>query len=325
MSFADLTKPLNLEDDQWRAILDLIARLEDARSRRDWALAVGSSKELAETVAKIILDSRGRPFASNADFPILINDTHKALLRHPNEHFADDRPARNIAQSAKNLVVSVVEMRNQRGTGHGRPRPVNVEEEHADLASDAAVLWCRWALRRLDVIVEGRTGDLIRDLRQGEAFRGGDLARRLRSADIETLDLDEQHRLGVAVGQRAARRTVTVLVDGVEAAAAPDPHWTDAYRVGVVEGSFLNVDGYLQSTPGLARAALALLRSLADPVEISVSLADRAERTEVAYAMTPEEQAAVVAAIAAAASTSSESLAAPLRRLAQAIFPEREV
>ncbi|MFX9031458.1 hypothetical protein ABTN13_20125, partial [Acinetobacter baumannii] len=67
-------------------------------------------------------------------------------------------------------------------------------------------------------------------------------------------------RLGLAVGQRAARATFTVLEDGVESAAALAAPL--AYRLGVLEGVFLDPDGYVRSTLGSTRGALNILRTL---------------------------------------------------------------
>lgn len=67
----------------------------------------------------------------------------------------------------------------------------------------------------------------------------------------------ELRRLGLAIGQRAARGTFTVLEEGMTALAlteVPSP-----YRLRVAEGAFINPDGYLRSTVPATRGVLALL------------------------------------------------------------------
>lgn len=143
---------------------------------------------------------------------------------------ASQPPLRDIAQSAKSSAIAINRLRSTHGTGHGRPRAPQIFPEQAEMSVDAALLWSRWALRRVDAIVDGRASDLVRDLNNA-VFRRGDLARRLTAADLSSLDEVEQRRLGVAVGQRAARDTFVVLEDGVisdTARTAPV-----AYRCGV--------------------------------------------------------------------------------------------
>jgi|tagenome__1003787_1003787.scaffolds.fasta_scaffold20986931_3 hypothetical protein len=127
---------------------------------------------------------------------------HRLRDRQSGEGLAMDPPVRDIATAAKRISIEVSSLRRSYGTAHGRVVPADTIAEHAELAADAAVLWCRWALRRLDFIVEGRSVDLLRDLREGTLYRG-DLRRRLIAADITSLSLDEQRRLGITVGRRA--------------------------------------------------------------------------------------------------------------------------
>lgn len=263
-----------------------------AHQARDWELAVGSGKELVEAVAKMVLDARGEPFGNATDFPALINAAHRALARQPGHGLASDPPVREMAQAAKSAVLAVGELRNTHGTGHGRVRAPDVVTEHAYVTADASLLWVRWALRRLDVIVNGRVSDIVRDLRV-DSFRRGDLARRLEAADLGSLEETEQHRLGVAVGQRAARATINVLEDGVIAPAVarlPIP-----YRSGVVEGAFISSDGYLQSTLPLIRGALALLRGLreADAEATVERVLESAREADISYAFDADSRHAV--------------------------------
>ncbi|MFI0577615.1 hypothetical protein [Streptomyces tendae] len=91
----------------------------------------------------------------------------------------------------------------------------------------------------------------MHDLR-GALFSGGDLAARLAAANLTGLDEPEQRRLGVAVGQRSARETFNVRLEGIRACADNHERWPDDYRQGVVEGLFLNEDGQVEARPRIS-------------------------------------------------------------------------
>jgi hypothetical protein len=112
---------------------------------------------------------------------------------------------------------------------------------------DGALLWIRWALRRLQFLLIGDLQPLLADLR-GSTFRRGDLATRLQAANLPDLPPDDQRLLGVAVGQRAALNTFTVRIDGVEACATSEDvaSWPPDYREGVTEGLFLDHFGQIR-------------------------------------------------------------------------------
>jgi hypothetical protein len=282
--FADLTRPAVLDDAQWHALEVIIDRVERARRDRDWSQVVGSAKELVEAVAKQILDARGETVSSAAKFNDLVNNAHIAIERQPGEGLAEAGQVRDVAQAAKTIALNVNHLRRDYGTGHGRQVSPVVFEEHADVAVDAALLWCRWALRRLDVVVEGRSVDLLRDLREG-TFVTGDLSRRLLAADIPNLSPDEQRRLGLAVGRRASRRTFLVLREGVVAAARDDLYWTDDYRRGVIDGTFIDDDGFVRATGASVGAAVDLLAVVEDPLAVVSGLDEAIATAEQSYAM----------------------------------------
>ncbi|MFG3645097.1 hypothetical protein ACGF3C_32970 [Micromonospora sp. NPDC047762] len=143
-------------------------------------------------------------------------------------------------------------MRNDYGTGHGRAHVPAVEDETVLLALDGALVWVRWALRRLEHLLAGALAPLLNDL-QHDVFHSGELAERLLQANIPGLGQDDQRRLGVAVGQRASRGTFLVREEGLTAPVRDenDARWPTAYRQGAVEGAFLNAVGQLQVDDGL--------------------------------------------------------------------------
>jgi hypothetical protein len=119
---------------------------------------------------------------------------------------------------AKGLATQLGAIRNAYGTGHGRSEQPAVTEEMVHLCLDGALLWSRWALRRLGVLTLSMPEPLIQDLEHAH-FRRGDLAKRLDAAGLAALDPPVQRRIGLAVAQRAMRETFVVRHDGVEECA----------------------------------------------------------------------------------------------------------
>jgi hypothetical protein len=150
-------------------------------------------------------------------------------------------------RAARKLAGQLRELRNTYGTGHGRPALPIIEDEVLETCVDGALLWTRWALRRLQCLLIGDLQPLLADLR-GSTFRRGDLATRLQAANQPDLPPDDQRLLGVAVGQRAALNTFTVRIDGVEACATREDvaSWPPDYREGVAEGLFLDHFGQIR-------------------------------------------------------------------------------
>jgi Abortive infection C-terminus len=136
---ADLDRPSCLADEQWAAIQSQLDRIDRARSSRDHAQVVGSAKELCESVAKVILETRGAPFGSNASVASLVNQAHSVIERQPGPDLADDVITRNIAQGAKSIGTQLGGLRNAFGTGHGQTRTPLTLEEHAVIAADAVL------------------------------------------------------------------------------------------------------------------------------------------------------------------------------------------
>lgn len=290
MTLPPVYRPSCISDSQWDAIVSYHARLDRAMQHLDFQQVIGTAKELAECVAKVIVNTSGATFGSNIDFPEAINRAHVLIDRQPGMGLANDPPIRDIAQAVKKAVLAVGTLRNSHGTGHGRPEPVVVVAEHAEMVALAAIMWSSWALRRLDHVVNGSAVDIVRDLLGGESFSRGQLRRRLEAAVTKAMDPQDLERLGVAVGQRASRGTFNVLNDGMAsefARTAPE-----AYRTGAVEGSFLDPEGYVRCTESSVRAALDLVGSLPEDVarQVLSRLVKTALDAERSYALRPKDQ-----------------------------------
>ena len=128
------------------AMLDLeglhrqIDRLATA-AETDPALAVGTAKELVETVCKTILEDRGVT-PGNDDLPKLIRAVAKELSLLPDsvsERAKGSNVIRRVLSNLGQVTQGLAELRNLYGTGHGRSaRARGVQPRHAKLAIGSA-------------------------------------------------------------------------------------------------------------------------------------------------------------------------------------------
>ncbi|WP_030334741.1 abortive infection family protein [Micromonospora parva] len=243
---------------------------------------VGSAKDLVEATARVVLDARGRTAGSGEEFDKVLGDAHRAIEHQVGPGVAADAAVRQAATSARKLAGVLRELRNTYGTGHGRSALPLLEDEILETCVDAALLWTRWALRRLQLVLLGSLQPLIADLRSA-SFSRGSLATRLAAVDLPHLQTADQRQLGVAVGQRASRNTFTVRADGVEACAQSQDAaaWPLGYREGVVEGLFLDQFGqlHLDEQARAPRLAVEILAPHPDRTRILVELAERIFRS----------------------------------------------
>lgn len=122
----------------------LIRRLEDSVIK-DHDLAIGSAKELIETVCKSILEERGKPVSGTPDIPTLTKTTLKELQLVPDGVEESVRGAdtiKRVLRSLGSIANDLNELRNLYGTGHGKSmKSVGLTERHARLAVGAAVAY----------------------------------------------------------------------------------------------------------------------------------------------------------------------------------------
>jgi hypothetical protein len=107
----------------------------------DPAAAIGSSKELAESAFKFVLDDYGVAYEKRDDMLDLYKRTAKAL-RIDREAVPDSakgsQAAQRVLQNLATAVQSLTELRNELGLGHGRTTPSTALERHARLAFNAS-------------------------------------------------------------------------------------------------------------------------------------------------------------------------------------------
>lgn len=237
-----LIRPEHVGEAHWEAIEVEIDRLSRALDDGDDPQALAYLKCLVEAVAKVVLDINGTPTVGNESFDPVVKRAHDLLVCQPGHELALETHFGNLATQARKMAVSMSNIRNGYGAGHGRARQPELRGEMLDLALDGSLLWIRWALRRLGYFSQGRPEALIRDLigdpHGSINFYSGDLTDRLEVANLPALDEKHTRTIGVAVGQRAARDTFNVRIEGV-IACADDPdldRWPAAYRLGVAVG-----------------------------------------------------------------------------------------
>lgn len=104
------------------------------RNIDDPAAVLGGAKELLEAIAKFILEEGGRLPRGKVEFPALIAMSFEMLGLQPavvNDSIAGGKQIRAIYQSAKTVALTVSELRNLQGTGHGRTLPTGVTPQAA--------------------------------------------------------------------------------------------------------------------------------------------------------------------------------------------------
>ncbi|EGJ51474.1 abortive infection family protein [Desulfocurvibacter africanus] len=119
-----------------------ITRIQ-AALENDPALAIGTSKELIETVCKTILHQRNAATEeTNAPLPKLVRATTKALALTPDDIPETAKAAKTIKtmlSNFANLADGIAELRNLYGTGHGQKVGTKgLGIRHAKLAVGAA-------------------------------------------------------------------------------------------------------------------------------------------------------------------------------------------
>lgn len=139
------TEPVSLEEIERAGEIHDVLELNQQihRIRRsisdDPALAIGSAKELLETVLKTILGRHGRTPTSE-NIPSLLRDVCSLLGLEPSAVDTGTPEGRVLRRTLGNLcelVNGISEIRNLVGTGHGRSRGSGVDMIHAKLVVNA--------------------------------------------------------------------------------------------------------------------------------------------------------------------------------------------
>jgi hypothetical protein len=138
-NIADLKQKFKGTDTNY--VLSQITRMESAVDN-DPGLAIGTAKELIETICKTILVERGQTLSGAPDLPKLVKQTVKERKLTPNDIPNQAKAADNIRMILSNLAAitnGIADLRNSYGTGHGRDsKAKGLGSRHAKLAVGAA-------------------------------------------------------------------------------------------------------------------------------------------------------------------------------------------
>lgn len=253
----------------WEAIELARDRLQRAWDVHDLPEVVGKSKELVETVAKVTVEATEGTVADSIDFQPIVKAAQKALKRQPGSDLSQDQDLRAMAQAAQTIATSLAPIRNAYGTGHGRARIPDVAEEMATLSLESALVWCRWALRRLGHLLADYPNDLIAAVQTGTTRSV--LREKFQAAALAQQPAEVQRRIGVAFGQQSAGGFGNATEVGVEPAVEGGyEDYPIDYRGGLLEGMLLTAGGAVGLTDFYAPWFVSLLASLPEPDARSV-------------------------------------------------------
>jgi hypothetical protein len=108
---------------------------------RDPAAAVGSAKELVESVCKFILEDYDVDYGKSESLLDLYKKTAKVLSLNREavpDSAKGSETAQKVLQNLATSVQSLAELRNELGLGHGKTRPSAAFARHARLAFNAS-------------------------------------------------------------------------------------------------------------------------------------------------------------------------------------------
>ncbi len=117
-------------------------RRMDSNIETDPELAIGSAKEIVETICHLILDEHGVAAAATWDLSRLVKEASKPIRVTPQD-VSDTSPSadsiRMVLGSLATVVAGIAQLRNAYGTGHGHaPGRSGLGPRHARLAVGAA-------------------------------------------------------------------------------------------------------------------------------------------------------------------------------------------
>ncbi|KRE52940.1 hypothetical protein ASG92_25050 [Arthrobacter sp. Soil736] len=119
---------------------------------KDPASAIASSKELLESLFKLILDQEGVQYPAKDDVPDLYKKVGEALKINAESVKGSGKASQTIQKIFRTLtttVQAIAELRNEIGTGHGRTTASIATEAHARLALNSTVTIAEFLLDTL--------------------------------------------------------------------------------------------------------------------------------------------------------------------------------
>jgi hypothetical protein len=307
------------------AVLASAERIDRAMAASDVEQVIGGAKDLVECVSKIVIEAVGGTYASRDSLPRLAKEALTALKAHP-AGFQARTPMHQLTAALTQVPSAVADLRNHDGTGHGRSSPTDLHPTSAEFAGHVALAWSKWVLAALARTLAGmaEVHDAIRRIETigpDRSFQRGELRQLLLDLHLTELAPEQQRRLGTAVGRRSILGTTVANIDVVDPLAAGDEVFPEPFGLGVIEGLFIDRNGYLRSIDDAAANAAAIAERLgAQGEETLTGLAERVEQADLAYAFTEDESHRVVTELRQVAEhASSEHARVALDRMASRI------
>jgi hypothetical protein len=240
----ELARPDHVDQTTWDAIQQHRLRLEMAWNLGDRPAVVGAAKELIECVSSAVLVATEETIGDRAEYADRVNAAHKALARQPGQDVSQSPEIRSIAQSARTIATQVSAVRNRVGTGHGRAYSPQIDDEMLMVVTDGALLWARWALRRLGHLLAGYPNLLIQEV-NGMTNRSK-LQQHFDAVALPDQPPEIQQAVGVAFGRQGAGGFGIATDVGIDPALADDgTRFPADYRLGVGEGMLLGYSGQI--------------------------------------------------------------------------------
>ncbi|WP_169165212.1 abortive infection family protein [Cellulomonas taurus] len=247
MDLFDLRRPDHLDDAGWEAVQIAQRRLKNAWELDDLPEVIGKAKELVETVAKVVVAATQEPLADGADFVTTVKRAQRAIDRVPAPDVSGSEDVRAIAQGAQTIVTRIAPIRNSHGTGHGHARVPDVVDEMATITLEAALLWTRWALRRLGHVLADYPNDLIEAVNSASSLKT--LQSKFDAAVLSQQPSDVQQRVGVAFGQQVSGGYGNARKVGIDPVIdSGDESFPVEYRVGLLKGMLMTGGGHIGLT-----------------------------------------------------------------------------
>jgi hypothetical protein len=317
---------MHLESEAWAAIESYKRRLERASSFDDRPGVVGAAKDLIECIARVVVLATGATVSDSAEFSPLVREAQRALKRQAGGDVGQSEEVRAISNAALAMASAVAPIRNRVGNGHGRARLEPIDEEMLSLVVDAAMLWCRWALRRLGHLLAQYPHSLVTELTTKSSQVG--LQAAFDGVRIFDQPADIQHYLGVTLGRSAAGGYGNAFVVGLEPMiTGSSDSFPVAYRLGLVDGIVLDGWGQIALMPHVVPWLVTVLASV-PPGSAVGALSELAEKSESATWITKWRQSVVdpentMAALAADKVRLEPNVEAGVDELMAAIDPAR--
>lgn len=125
-----------VEPGDYRYLNQQVKRMTEGIDNKDPDLAIGTAKELIETVCKTILEARQREIDKDWSLGRLFKEANKAM----EESLGDNlKSIPQILGGLNSIVDGISNLRNNFGTGHGRPADaISLDLRFAKLAVGAA-------------------------------------------------------------------------------------------------------------------------------------------------------------------------------------------